>query len=329
MPVTFPAHNSGMEPLNLPPILTAIRAELRAGTRHFYIWDGNHEAPDAPQLAFSPELAGLLRPYGRTAYIIEDATGGMIGGLETLGAMTPNQRAREVAAARADLARLPEPQRARELAYLNIIDRAFTDGAQIVSPDTGERPDMARYATLRDYRTALGATDREIAATIDELLQPAATTVTLYGAAHQMKENDLDDIAARPGVSIAILDRPGALSSFYRGGLGQQTPDYVYYRNTGTLVRLNTTEARYDFVNPPVQPTQPIIDALRADRRFHAYFDLNGDGRLAVQEIRSKLTAIGMDRLDDYDLNADGFASQSEFFQSLREHIDVAERNRR
>lgn len=105
--------------------------------------------------------------------------------------------------------------------------------------------------------------DAEIKRRVDARFgaQSDAVLITKYGLAHFSKETDLDEHF--PGISLAVLDTPGAVKMIYRDtGLHNDLPDMVFYRQTNKLVKLNTDEARADFLGVTVDSyrTAPLID---------------------------------------------------------------------
>lgn len=102
------------------------------------------------------------------------------------------------------------------------------------------------------------AIDRHISVNVDRLKKrdkiPAKNfEIMMYGAAHYLKENDLDE--HRKGTTLAVVDSPESMRILLANQIDKKTgkpiysdtPDFVWYSNEKRLVKLDTPEAIKEF----------------------------------------------------------------------------------
>jgi hypothetical protein len=71
--------------------------------------------------------------------------------------------------------------------------------------------------------------------------------ISIYGAAHYNKPNDLNE--KLPGVSVAIQKGPGEMRGEYLGGSSaDDVPEYAYYIDSKRLVKIDNDAARAEFM---------------------------------------------------------------------------------
>lgn len=328
--MSIPDTRTPPPPVPMDAVLTALRPHLEAGVRNIYIWDGNHSAHQQRQLAYSPELAELVQPYGRPTYIIESPSYDTIDRLRALGRMEPDARNAAIAEMRLDAEGSPRAQ-----SFLLLVDRTFEHGARVISPDpradllnddehallaalqgnghipAGDFSFMLAYLyqegtaeqrrtieSLRDKLTSmdLDAIDAQINATVGRRLDASdrpEVVITLYGAGHFVKSQDLDERAA--GVSIAVVDGPGGLRDVYNTTAMQDLPDYAYYIESGRVVRLDTPETQMEFTGALTDTLRPAIQAaLQLHPTVTPFFDQDRNSYVNQREMEDGLNRLGL-----------------------------------
>ena len=90
--------------------------------------------------------------------------------------------------------------------------------------------------------------DRVDAKFPDHGMEGKFVLMTMYGFGHFTKASDLDEHF--DGISLAVMDQPGAASIMHEDGTGLHTdlPDYVWYSNGQRLVKLDSQDKQREFL---------------------------------------------------------------------------------
>lgn len=144
--------------------------------------------------------------------------------------------------------------------------------AYLASLSPQQQEDYAAMDRLYSQLLATPETDHEIGhRSLTRFPQQAGGTkpifITSYGLAHFNKGADINE--ALPGISVAIVDSPGAIGFAYENAdIQTDLPDYAYYTRSGELVRLDTQASQFAFLGMPEAPAE--IAALPPTERAEA-----------------------------------------------------------
>ncbi|MEK6747132.1 MAG: hypothetical protein AABY33_08905 [Pseudomonadota bacterium] len=135
-----------------------------------------------------------------------------------------------------------------QIVALNIMLRSFNE--QERNSFLAVRGKIAQ-ALKGDDLLDTSAIDEKISSRVLENIRDHDVQLTIYGAAHFDKKNDLND--RMPGLSIAIVDKDKTLakvlmSDEFGRHVHNQFPDYAYYADQHKITKLDNDKAKAEYL---------------------------------------------------------------------------------
>ncbi len=84
---------------------------------------------------------------------------------------------------------------------------------------------------------------------------------------HYLKKHDLNE--ATPGISLAVIPRPGALCELYDKGVATDLPEYAYYTESHRMVKLDTRRRSANSPGPARRIRLPVGGLVDAPGTAH------------------------------------------------------------